>query len=89
MMTSLASVTLWGPPSRCSRASSALAASLRAASIAATRISLSFIQSFAGARAGYFTELVTDLRAVLSAAAARGPDGTRRRRIVSQVFLPG
>ncbi|MGY1704901.1 helix-turn-helix domain-containing protein [Geodermatophilus sp. SYSU D00697] len=36
-----------------------------------------------------FTELVGRLRAVLAAAAAYEPDGTRRRRLVSQVFLPG
>ncbi|SFL33407.1 helix-turn-helix domain-containing protein [Geodermatophilus ruber] len=36
-----------------------------------------------------FTELVTELRAVLTARAGRGPDGERKRRIVSQVFLPG
>jgi DNA-binding transcriptional ArsR family regulator len=36
-----------------------------------------------------FTELVTELRAVLTARMALGPDGPRRRRIVSQVFLPG
>ncbi|MFW3172482.1 helix-turn-helix domain-containing protein [Geodermatophilus sp. CPCC 206100] len=33
--------------------------------------------------------LVTDLRAVLAAAAERPPDGARRRRLVTQVFLPG
>ena len=33
--------------------------------------------------------LVTELRAVLSARLAFEPDGVRRRRIVSQVFLPG
>jgi len=36
-----------------------------------------------------FTELVTELRAVLTARTALEPDGVRRRRIVSQVFLPG
>lgn len=36
-----------------------------------------------------FTELVTELRAVLTARMALEPDGVRRRRIVSQVFLPG
>jgi len=36
-----------------------------------------------------FADLVTDLRAVLAARTALGPDGVRRRRIVSQVFLPG
>jgi hypothetical protein len=36
-----------------------------------------------------FAELVTELRAVLTARMALGPDGARRRRIVSQVFLPG
>jgi hypothetical protein len=34
-------------------------------------------------------ELVTDLRAVLTARTALQADGVRRRRIVSQVFLPG
>lgn len=36
-----------------------------------------------------FTELLTELRAVLTARMALEPDGVRRRRIVSQVFLPG
>jgi len=36
-----------------------------------------------------FTGLVTELRAVLAARLTLGPDGARRRRIVSQVFLPG
>ncbi|MGY1680081.1 helix-turn-helix domain-containing protein [Geodermatophilus sp. SYSU D01176] len=36
-----------------------------------------------------FTGLVTELRAVLTARLALEPDGVRRRRIVSQVFLPG
>ena len=36
-----------------------------------------------------FTALVTELREVLTARLALGPDGVRRRRIVSQVFLPG
>ena len=36
-----------------------------------------------------FTALVTELRAVLTARTALQPDGVRRRRIVSQVFLPG
>src|SRR4051812_47256998 len=36
-----------------------------------------------------FSEMVTELRAVLTARAALGPDSARRRRIVSQVFLPG
>ncbi len=36
-----------------------------------------------------FTGLVTELRAVLTARLALEPDGARRRRIVSQVFLPG
>jgi hypothetical protein len=36
-----------------------------------------------------FGELVADLRAVLAARLGREPDGARRRRIVSQVFLPG
>ncbi len=36
-----------------------------------------------------FGELVADLRAVLSARTELPPDGDRRRRIVSQVFLPG
>jgi Helix-turn-helix domain len=36
-----------------------------------------------------FGELVADLRAALTARAALEPDGTRSRRIVSQVFLPG
>ena len=36
-----------------------------------------------------FTDLVTELRAVLTARMALEPDGVRRRRIVSQVFLPG
>jgi hypothetical protein len=36
-----------------------------------------------------FAALVTELRAVLTARLALGPDGVRRRRIVSQVFLPG
>ncbi|MGR6965426.1 helix-turn-helix domain-containing protein [Geodermatophilus sp. URMC 61] len=36
-----------------------------------------------------FTDLVTELRAVLTARLPLGPDGVRRRRIVSQVFLPG
>jgi hypothetical protein len=36
-----------------------------------------------------FATLVTDLRAVLAAAAELPPDGDRRRRIVTQVFLPG
>jgi len=36
-----------------------------------------------------FTGLVTELRAVLAARLTLEPDGTRRRRIVSQVFLPG
>ncbi|MGY1636561.1 helix-turn-helix domain-containing protein [Geodermatophilus sp. SYSU D00742] len=36
-----------------------------------------------------FAGLVTDLRAVLTARAALEPGGDRRRRIVSQVFLPG
>jgi hypothetical protein len=36
-----------------------------------------------------FGELVTDLRAALAARTANEPDGTRRRRLVSQVFLPG
>ena len=36
-----------------------------------------------------FTDLVTELRAVLTARTALEPDGVRRRRIVSQVFLPG
>ena len=36
-----------------------------------------------------FTELVAELRAVLTARLALEPDGVRRRRIVSQVFLPG
>jgi hypothetical protein len=36
-----------------------------------------------------FTGLVTELRAVLTARLGLEPDGVRRRRIVSQVFLPG
>jgi hypothetical protein len=36
-----------------------------------------------------FTDLVAELRAVLSARTGLEPDGVRRRRIVSQVFLPG
>lgn len=36
-----------------------------------------------------FTALVTELRAVLTARTALEPDGVRRRRVVSQVFLPG
>ena len=36
-----------------------------------------------------FAALVTELRAVLTARTALEPDGVRRRRIVSQVFLPG
>ncbi|MGY1824669.1 helix-turn-helix domain-containing protein [Geodermatophilus sp. SYSU D00079] len=36
-----------------------------------------------------FGQLVTELRAVLSARTGLEPDGVRRRRIVSQVFLPG
>jgi hypothetical protein len=36
-----------------------------------------------------FTGLVTELRAVLAARLGLEPDGVRRRRIVSQVFLPG
>jgi len=36
-----------------------------------------------------FTALVTELRAVLTARTVLEPDGVRRRRIVSQVFLPG
>ncbi|SHN80544.1 Helix-turn-helix domain-containing protein [Geodermatophilus obscurus] len=36
-----------------------------------------------------FTGLVTELRAVLTARLALQPGGARRRRIVSQVFLPG
>jgi hypothetical protein len=36
-----------------------------------------------------FTGLVAELRAVLGARLALEPDGVRRRRIVSQVFLPG
>ena len=36
-----------------------------------------------------FTGLVSELRAVLAARLTLEPDGTRRRRIVSQVFLPG
>jgi hypothetical protein len=36
-----------------------------------------------------FTGLVTELREVLAARLAFEPDGVRRRRIVSQVFLPG
>ncbi|MGY1633343.1 helix-turn-helix domain-containing protein [Geodermatophilus sp. SYSU D01186] len=36
-----------------------------------------------------FAELVTELRTVLTARMALEPDGVRRRRIVSQVFLPG
>lgn len=36
-----------------------------------------------------FADLVTELRAVLAARTAFQPDGVRRRRIVSQVFLPG
>ena len=36
-----------------------------------------------------FSELVTELRAVLTARTVLEPDGVRRRRIVSQVFLPG
>ncbi len=36
-----------------------------------------------------FGGLVADLRAVLTARLALEPDGVRRRRIVSQVFLPG
>ena len=36
-----------------------------------------------------FARLVTDLRAVLTAAAELPPDAARRRRLVTQVFLPG
>ena len=36
-----------------------------------------------------FATLVVDLRAVLQARTALEPDGVRRRRIVSTVFLPG
>jgi hypothetical protein len=36
-----------------------------------------------------FTELVTELRAALAARAANEPDGARRRRVVTQVFMPG
>ncbi|MGY1643582.1 helix-turn-helix domain-containing protein [Geodermatophilus sp. SYSU D00703] len=36
-----------------------------------------------------FAGLVTDLRAALAARAANEPDGVRRRRVVTQVFLPG
>jgi hypothetical protein len=36
-----------------------------------------------------FTALVTELRAVLTGRLSFEPDGVRRRRIVSQVFLPG
>ncbi|MBB3086550.1 helix-turn-helix domain-containing protein [Geodermatophilus sabuli] len=36
-----------------------------------------------------FGQLVADLRAVLAARVGLEPDGARRRRIVSQVFLPG
>jgi hypothetical protein len=36
-----------------------------------------------------FTALVTELRAVLTARLGLEPGGVRRRRIVSQVFLPG
>jgi hypothetical protein len=36
-----------------------------------------------------FTALVTELRAVLTARLGLEPAGARRRRIVSQVFLPG
>ena len=36
-----------------------------------------------------FAGLVTDLRAVLTARLALEPGGVRRRRIISQVFLPG